>query len=233
MPATLRVIGGQNTDYTYRIPEGGSAEIGRSSSADIRVPGEDASRKHCRLEHGDGGWTLTDLKSLNGTFVNKERITEKHLRPGDKIRVGGTIYEFAIERPAEDEAPPHLAAGDTGVEAAARPPDVCAQCGRELAGNAHEVGDATEIGGRLFCRRCVVPHTAGPDESAHDAPASPGDDTSGSSELGSLLESLARATGTAQQSEAEPPAADDAPPDQERPGDGLADRLRGGTPDDA
>ena len=46
--------------------------LGRHSTADLRLPLPDVSRRHCRFLYTDGHWFVQDLQSLNGTFVNQE-----------------------------------------------------------------------------------------------------------------------------------------------------------------
>jgi diguanylate cyclase (GGDEF)-like protein len=68
--------------------------LGRDSLCDIEVPDDFISRVHCVLERHDARWVLTDRSSLNGTFVNDERVEERDLVPGDQIRVGNHIFKF-------------------------------------------------------------------------------------------------------------------------------------------
>ncbi len=71
--------------------------VGRSSAAELCFP-EDAglSRQHFVFETQDGAWTIQDLGSKNGTFVNniqlKARLT---LKPGDRITAGHVVIVFA------------------------------------------------------------------------------------------------------------------------------------------
>jgi pSer/pThr/pTyr-binding forkhead associated (FHA) protein len=56
-----------------------------------------ASRHHATIQHDNGTYTLTDLGSTNGTFVNGARIaafTPQALRPGDVIKIGEVEMEF-------------------------------------------------------------------------------------------------------------------------------------------
>ena len=71
----------------------GVVEVGRG---DVSHPLRDgfASQRHARFERVDGAWTVTDLGSTNGTFLNEERIDgPRRLRPGDTVRVGNTLLE--------------------------------------------------------------------------------------------------------------------------------------------
>src|SRR5258707_482200 len=50
--------------------------LGRHSSADIRLPLPDVSRRHCRFVFLDGRWQVFDLNSLNGVFVNDQPVAQ-------------------------------------------------------------------------------------------------------------------------------------------------------------
>lgn len=68
--------------------------IGRSADADVLVLDEKASRVHCGIRYADGAFFIRDLKSKNGTFVNDKAVDLHQLRPGDRIRVGSTVFLF-------------------------------------------------------------------------------------------------------------------------------------------
>jgi predicted component of type VI protein secretion system len=69
--------------------------IGRHSQADVRLPLPDVSRRHCRLVFADGRWEVSDLNSLNGVFLNGERVRQAALRHDDELRIGG--FTFRVE----------------------------------------------------------------------------------------------------------------------------------------
>ena len=79
--------------------------IGRHSEADVRLGLPDVSRRHCRFLFADGAWQVMDLNSLNGTFVNEERLQEATLAHGDHVRIAGLTFlvEIAAAAP-QDEA---------------------------------------------------------------------------------------------------------------------------------
>jgi pSer/pThr/pTyr-binding forkhead associated (FHA) protein len=52
------------------------------------------SRHHCHVTIDVGRFSITDLGSNNGTFVNGNRVTEAQLREGDIVRIGETEMEF-------------------------------------------------------------------------------------------------------------------------------------------
>jgi len=65
-----------------------SAILGRHSRADIRLPYPEVSRRHCRVSFADGLWRITDLDSLNGVWINGERMHDAVLYNGDHLRIG-------------------------------------------------------------------------------------------------------------------------------------------------
>jgi pSer/pThr/pTyr-binding forkhead associated (FHA) protein len=71
--------------------------VGRHSQADVRLSLPDISRRHCRFVFTDGSWQVYDLNSLNGVFVNGERLHEAIIRHGDRVRIGSLIFEVELE----------------------------------------------------------------------------------------------------------------------------------------
>ncbi|MHC4781249.1 MAG: FHA domain-containing protein [Planctomycetota bacterium] len=78
-----------------------SYSIGRSGDNDIIFPVGQVSRKHAEVIWEDGGFTLADLGSHNGTFVNAEKIEKRRLSHGDQIKIGPYLMEFYITRPGQ------------------------------------------------------------------------------------------------------------------------------------
>lgn len=66
----------------------GWTRIGRSASSDIRLDDETVSRRHVVVVKTADGARVLDDRSLNGTFVNGERIDWAHVAEGDEIGVG-------------------------------------------------------------------------------------------------------------------------------------------------
>jgi len=87
--------------------------IGRSDENRICLSNPGISRKHCEIKAVGGGYTIKDLGSQNGTFVNGQRVTEKKLTEGDTIDVGSVKFVF------RSPWPPRAGAGASrGVTAA-------------------------------------------------------------------------------------------------------------------
>ena len=61
---------------------------GRHPDSDIFLDDVTVSRRHARIERDDQTFTIRDVGSLNGTYVNKERIDAAVLADGDEVQVG-------------------------------------------------------------------------------------------------------------------------------------------------
>ena len=73
-----------------------AALVGRHSCADVRLAYPEVSRRHCRVIFKDGFWHIIDLNSLNGLYVNGERIHEAVLQKGDIIRIGNVTMAVRL-----------------------------------------------------------------------------------------------------------------------------------------
>jgi pSer/pThr/pTyr-binding forkhead associated (FHA) protein len=63
--------------------------VGRHESSDIFLDDISVSRRHAIFSRNDGGFTVSDLGSLNGTYVNRDRIDgEVRLSGGDEVQFG-------------------------------------------------------------------------------------------------------------------------------------------------
>ena len=78
-------------------------KLGRARYNDIMIPERHMSSAHAEFRRRpDGGYELVDLGSLNGTFVNGLRLTERHgLHEGDRIVFGLLECKFLHARPEE------------------------------------------------------------------------------------------------------------------------------------
>ena len=86
--------------------EAGRLTLGADPANDLALPGDPTlSRLHAVLERYDAGWSVRDLDSRNGTFVNGQRIwSERPLRPGDELRVGATRLVYRSDQPSGGQA---------------------------------------------------------------------------------------------------------------------------------
>ena len=76
--------------------EGIKAAVGKAQGNDVVITGDSSvSRVHLALDAIGAGWTVTDVGSRNGTWINGERLLGPQvLRPGDEIRIGRTRIVF-------------------------------------------------------------------------------------------------------------------------------------------
>jgi adenylate cyclase len=82
--------------------------LGRHPSNTIQLLDKIVSKEHCILERRPNGFTLRDLGSLNGTYINGERVVgEQDLKHGDDIALGATRarYDDGSGRPLPPPPP--------------------------------------------------------------------------------------------------------------------------------
>jgi FHA domain-containing protein/uncharacterized protein DUF1707 len=71
--------------------------VGRSSDCDVVVGEKTVSRVHAELRHGTGDtWMVLDLDSLNGTWLNGQRVQEARVARGDVLCLGGLRMELRL-----------------------------------------------------------------------------------------------------------------------------------------
>lgn len=91
----------------YRIQTGQSLTIGRKDSNDVPIENLAVSGHHAKIDAVGDGYLLTDLKSKNGSFVNKSLVTSQWLQHGDVILIGKHTLVFTYaddeERPADGQ----------------------------------------------------------------------------------------------------------------------------------
>lgn len=72
----------------------GKNVMGTAADCDIVLTDPYLSAKHSVIRHEEGRFTVIDLDSTNGTFVNERRISKTELIDNDKIRIGRTELKF-------------------------------------------------------------------------------------------------------------------------------------------
>ncbi|MBQ3106774.1 MAG: DUF3662 domain-containing protein [Eggerthellaceae bacterium] len=78
------------TNRTHRL-RGSLVRIGRETTNDVVISDINASREHAELTlDALGIWSIYDLNSTNGTFVNGREMSSCRLREGDRITIGTT-----------------------------------------------------------------------------------------------------------------------------------------------
>ena len=85
--ALLVVLRGPNTGARFLLDDQQVA-AGRHPDSDIFLDDVTVSRKHALFVSADDGYVVRDSGSLNGTYVNRERIDEASLHTGDEVQIG-------------------------------------------------------------------------------------------------------------------------------------------------
>ena len=99
----LRAEQGELTGQIYR-PERPIITVGRAQDSDIVLQEQGISRLHARLQRGAQGWTITDLGSTNGTFVNDYRITAPYeIKEGDELILSNCLFHLRTEEAQSPE----------------------------------------------------------------------------------------------------------------------------------
>ena len=85
--ALLVVLRGPNTGARFLLDDQ-QVTAGRHPDSDIFLDDVTVSRKHALFVSSDDGYVVRDSGSLNGTYVNRERIDEAPLQTGDEVQIG-------------------------------------------------------------------------------------------------------------------------------------------------
>ena len=92
----LVVKRGPNAGSRYLLGEG-KTTIGRHPDSDIFLDDVTVSRRHAEIYHDDAAFTAVDVGSLNGTYLNRERIERADLHNGDEVQIGKFRLVFLHE----------------------------------------------------------------------------------------------------------------------------------------
>lgn len=98
---TLRVTEGpgENEEFSF---DGGEARLGRTADNDVVIKDPSSSRSHARVYEENGAHFVEDLKSANGTQVNKKPVKgARPIKSGDTITIGDVVLLF--EAPADND----------------------------------------------------------------------------------------------------------------------------------
>ena len=85
--ALLLVMRGPNAGSRFRL-DGDLTTAGRHPDSDIFLDDVTVSRRHAEFYRHGARFTVRDVGSLNGTYVNRERIEEAELVGGDEVQIG-------------------------------------------------------------------------------------------------------------------------------------------------
>ncbi|MDH6127622.1 FHA domain-containing protein [Kitasatospora sp. GP82] len=94
-PTQLVVVQGSLAGTTVAL-QGQTITLGRAHDSTIVLDDDYASSRHARIYPDQTGqWTVEDLGSTNGTYLDRQRLTTPTpLQPGMPIRIGRTVIEL-------------------------------------------------------------------------------------------------------------------------------------------
>jgi pilus assembly protein CpaF len=119
---TLTEKGGEPRQLTFDKTE---VTVGRVQGNDVVLPKGNVSKRHCRIYIQDGHFSVEDMKSTNGTYVNGRKISEATMvSTADKVYVGDFVIRVDNATPAEipTPAPPGNEPGSLSTALPRRPP---------------------------------------------------------------------------------------------------------------
>src|SRR5205814_9466035 len=103
--------------------------LGREAGADIPLPFNTVSARHARLSRAGEGWSLLDLGSANGTFLDDRRLRVGEPRPlqvGQSFRLADV--EITFEGPVDPTGPSPVAPESTATLARRLVNDLFGSC---------------------------------------------------------------------------------------------------------
>lgn len=98
--AALVVVKGPQLGDVFVLRPGENL-IGRGDDTQLMLDDVTVSRNHATINKINSDWIIKDLESLNGTYVNRTRISELKLNGGEELQIGK--YRFAFLLPTTEE----------------------------------------------------------------------------------------------------------------------------------
>jgi Nif-specific regulatory protein len=93
MPPRLAAVSGKLKGAVFAVGDE-ALVIGRDTAVGLCIADASVSRRHSRIEKKETGFVITDLESLNGTFVNDVPVKNRALEHGDRVRIGNAHFVF-------------------------------------------------------------------------------------------------------------------------------------------
>jgi hypothetical protein len=99
----LVVRRGPNAGSRY-VLEGSETTLGRAPDSDIFLDDVTVSRQHATIKHGGDTFEISDAGSLNGTYVDRERVETAILQDMSELQIGRFVLTFVVGANAEQPA---------------------------------------------------------------------------------------------------------------------------------
>jgi hypothetical protein len=94
----LIVTRGPNSGSRFALDEG-RVTCGRHPDSHIFLDDITVSRRHAEIRRIEGGYEVYDVGSLNGTYLNRQRVETATLHDGDELQIGTFKLLFLAGRP--------------------------------------------------------------------------------------------------------------------------------------
>lgn len=129
-----------------------SMTIGRKPENDVQIDNLAVSGYHAKIDKAGSQFILTDLKSTNGTFVNREQVVSHTLNHGDNIQIGKHVLLFlSSDKPAAEaeQSPQETDLDKTMILDTAKQRELLSKQGAsaEAAQKAEKIGVLTALDG--------------------------------------------------------------------------------------
>ena len=93
--ALLLVKHGPNAGSTFLV-EHDATSLGRNPESEVFLDDISVSRTHAEIRRHEDGFTIHDLGSMNGTYVNRERVEMTKLAQHDEVQIGRFRLVFFV-----------------------------------------------------------------------------------------------------------------------------------------
>lgn len=103
--AKLQIFLPDGSESTFELPED-KTTVGRVPENLLQIADDSVSSSHAEITFEDGNFTVRDLGSTNGTFLNDEPIESSVLTSGDTLRFGSVSTTFISQAEVKAEPTP-------------------------------------------------------------------------------------------------------------------------------
>lgn len=114
-PPTRLVVSRDSEIVSDRHWPAGRVLIGRDAHNDVTLPSRYVSRHHALIVVEDGRAWIADLKSMNGTYVNSRRVSQKALQHDDVISIGNHRVKYLNPAARYGDATEEPGLADTAI----------------------------------------------------------------------------------------------------------------------
>lgn len=99
-PSVLEMVQGPGSPRNYELYRT-EMVVGRAIDADVPINSTDLSRRHVLLKRNPSGqYSIQDLESRNGVFINGIKIHSATLHDGDSVQLGSILFVYHEGRAA-------------------------------------------------------------------------------------------------------------------------------------